>query len=80
MSTNNSLNDKDNEKMAPIPVRFKKDEVDLVLQLQELTNLSRSDLVRRACRYTFPRFLQGKVDILTLKDFDKGVGFETVQD
>jgi len=53
---------------VPIPVRFKDAEMQMMQQLQELTNLSRSDLVRRACRYAFPRFLQNEVNLLTLKE------------
>jgi hypothetical protein len=54
-----------------VPIRLSGRDLDCLTELQTITGLSRADLVRRACRYTLPKFLAGEVDILTLRATEK---------
>jgi hypothetical protein len=51
-------------KTDPIPVRFDRSEKSDMAAIEKKTGLSRAEIIRRACRFAFPRFLKGKVQIV----------------
>lgn len=50
-------------KMTPVPVRLNRAEQVSVGEIARTTGLSKSEILRRACRFAFPKFLSGEVDI-----------------
>jgi hypothetical protein len=53
---------------SPYPVRFILKEEEQLLRLREISGLSMSEIIRRAMRYMLPRFLDGRVNLITLQD------------
>jgi hypothetical protein len=51
----------------PIPVRLRGDDERRLDELKGKTNLSRSDLLRRAAQYALPLFLSGEVSVVSVK-------------
>lgn len=50
-------------KKNPIPVRLDREEDALMTRLARETGMKKSEVLRRACRYAFPKFVTGEVDI-----------------
>lgn len=46
---------------SAIPVRFEDGQTQQINELSEKTNLSRNEIVRRACTAMLPKFLSGEV-------------------
>jgi hypothetical protein len=53
---------------SPIPIRFAEEDEVLLRKLQQLTGLAVSNLIRRSVRYATPRFIDGRVNLLTLQE------------
>jgi hypothetical protein len=53
-------------KSNPIPVRFDARELEVLADLCARTGLKKAEIIRRAGRYAFPKFLNRKIDILDL--------------
>jgi hypothetical protein len=53
---------------SPIPIRFAEEDEVLLRKLQQLTGLAVSNIIRRAVRYATPRFVDGRVNLLTLQE------------
>lgn len=50
-------------KKNPIPVRLDPLEDSRLSEIAAQTGLSKSEVVRRACRFAMPKFLSGEVDV-----------------
>lgn len=50
-------------KKLPIPVRLDEPEDDTARALAQQTGLTLSEVLRRACRFSLPKFKSGEVDI-----------------
>jgi hypothetical protein len=59
--------DKRNRKNSAVPVRFDKDEEGCIRRLSEETGLSKSEVIRRACRFAFPQFMSGRTPIIRIE-------------
>lgn len=55
-------------KTSPTPVRFEQDEYESALQLAKRVGLPFAEIVRRAVKYSVPRFESGEVNIADLRD------------
>jgi hypothetical protein len=55
---------------SPIPIRFAPGDEVMLRQLKEFTGISISNIIRRAVRYATPRFMDGRVNLLTLQEVD----------
>jgi hypothetical protein len=53
---------------SPIPIRFSEEDEALLRKLKQITGLSVSNIVHRSVRYATPRFFDGRISLLTLKD------------
>lgn len=51
----------------PVPVRFDESDEELLSKLAAQSGLKRSEIIRRSCRYTFPRFLTGELRIVEVE-------------
>jgi hypothetical protein len=56
---------------APTTVKLNAEEEAFVTKLQGQTDISKSDIIRRAVRYAGPKFLSGEVNLLTLVEAGK---------
>ncbi len=50
-------------KKMPIPVRLDEPEDDVARSLAHQTGLTKSEVIRRACRFSLHKFASGEVDI-----------------
>jgi hypothetical protein len=55
---------KNGKKGNPIPVRFARSEEKTLQALASATGLNKAEIIRRAGRYAFPRFLSREINIL----------------
>ena len=49
-----------------IPTRFNPEEESFIIDLKKQTDLSKSEIIRRAVRFAGPKFLSGEVNLMTL--------------
>jgi len=52
------------KKGEPIPIRFDAPEEAFIAKLVELTGLKQAEIIRRAGRFAFPKFISRGVNIL----------------
>jgi hypothetical protein len=52
-----------NRKPHPYNVRLDDDDEQELSELTDLTGMTRSEIFRRACKFAFPKFRSGEVDI-----------------
>lgn len=57
-------------KGTPYPFRPDPDSEVLIEQLKGTTGLSKAEILRRACKWSLPRFLDGTADILKAGQVD----------
>lgn len=55
---------KKQNKGNPIPVRFEGTEETILAEIASATGLGKAEIIRRAGRYSFPKFLSREVNIL----------------
>jgi hypothetical protein len=53
---------------APIPIRLKEEQMELLSQFQAKTGLGKSFVIRRCISYALRKFVNDEVDILTLQE------------
>ncbi len=58
--------EKANATKPPATVRFSEDEDGILRKLMKMTGMNLSELVKRAVRFSGPKFLSGEVDVATL--------------
>ena len=55
-------------KSDPVPVRFDEPEHEGLVTINDETGLNKGEIIRRACRFAFPKFISGEVDICRAPD------------
>jgi len=58
-------------KGTPVPVTFAPEEDTFIRDICENTGLSKADVVRRACRFSLPKFMSGQVSPADLSSHHK---------
>jgi hypothetical protein len=54
------------KKGLPVPTRFDEAEEDFLSEIKQRTGFKKAEIVRRACRFSLPKFLSGEVNILDM--------------